>query len=49
MIEAIGLGKYPAGLKEAMRFVGMPVGDPKIPMLPASQEEKRQIRQLLRK
>jgi 4-hydroxy-tetrahydrodipicolinate synthase len=26
LIEAIGVGKFPAGLKEAMRLIGVPVG-----------------------
>jgi 4-hydroxy-tetrahydrodipicolinate synthase len=47
VIEAIGLGKYPAGLKEAMKLVGMPVGDVKPPLLPATREEKKQIKELL--
>ena len=47
VIEAIGLGKYPAGLKESMRLIGMPVGDPKLPILPSTQEEKKQIKELL--
>lgn len=47
VMEAIGLGKFPAGVKEAMRLIGMPVGDVKPPMLPATSEEKRQIKELL--
>lgn len=47
VVEAIGIGKYPAGMKEAMKLVGMPVGDVKQPMLPSTQEEKKQIRELL--
>lgn len=47
VIEAIGIGKYPAGLKESMRLVGMPVGDVKLPMLPSTPEEKKQIKSIL--
>lgn len=47
VIEAIGLGKYPAGLKEAMKLVGMPLGDVKPPLLPATKEEKSQIKEHL--
>ena len=49
VIEAIGLGKYPAGLKEAMKLIGMPVGEPKLPLLPSTQEEKKQIKDHLNK
>src|SRR5437667_11929592 len=31
-IEAIGIGRFPAGLKEAMRLIGMPVGSVKKPL-----------------
>lgn len=43
VIEAIGIGKFPAGLKEAMKFVGMPVGDAKAPLLPLTTAEREQV------
>ncbi len=39
LIEAIRIGKFPAGLKEAMSLVGMPVGGLRIP-LPRLSEER---------
>lgn len=48
LIEAIGTGKYPAGVKEAMKLVGMPVGEVKEPLLPLSAEMKRFVREKLR-
>ena len=48
LIEAIGTGKYPAGLKEAMKLVGMPVGEVKEPLLPLTAEEKGFVREKLR-
>ena len=48
LIQAIGLCNYPAGLKEAMKLVGMPVGDVKPPLLPLSKEEKLQVKNLLK-
>ena len=44
VIEAIGIGKFPAGLKEAMKLVGMPVGEVKAPLLPLTPSEKKQVR-----
>ncbi len=43
VIEAIGIGKFPAGLKEAMKLVGMPVGKVKQPLLPLTTTEKKQV------
>ena len=48
LIEAIGTGKYPAAVKEAMKVVGMPLGEVKKPLLPLSAEEKRSVREKLR-
>jgi len=47
VIEAIGIGKFPAGLKEAMKLVGIPVGEVKLPLLPLTGIEKRQVRNFM--
>ena len=47
IIEAIGIGGFPAGLKEAMKMVGMPVGEVKHPLQPLSDGEKGEVRRLL--
>lgn len=48
VIEAIGIGKFPAGLKEAMKLVGIPVGEVKPPLLPLTGTEKKLVRDLMR-
>jgi len=48
VIEAIGIGKFPAGLKEAMKLVGIPVGEVKPPLLPLTGIEKKLVRNLMR-
>jgi len=48
VIEAIGIGKFPAGLKEAMKLVGIPVGEVKRPLLPLTGVEKKRVRDLMR-
>ncbi len=48
VIEALGVGKYPAALKEAMRLIGMPVGPLKEPLQALSVAEKRIVAGLLR-
>jgi 4-hydroxy-tetrahydrodipicolinate synthase len=40
IIEAIGVGRFPAGLKEAMTMVGMPVGDVRKPLQPLTSWER---------
>jgi 4-hydroxy-tetrahydrodipicolinate synthase len=47
VIEALGLGKYPAALKEAMNLIGMSVGPLKEPLQPLSIPEKRLVGKLL--
>lgn len=47
-IEAIGVGKFPAGLKEAMKMVGMPVGNVKSPLQTLSKIEREQVAGFLR-
>ncbi len=49
VIEAIGIGKFPAGVKEAMKLVGMKVGEVKPPLAPLSAEEKNQVRALIQR
>jgi 4-hydroxy-tetrahydrodipicolinate synthase len=46
-IEAAGVGKFPAGLKEGMRLVGFPVGNVRPPLLPVSTEDREKIRSLI--
>ena len=48
IIEALGVGKYPAALKEAMSLVGMAVGPLKKPLQALSVAEKRIVAGLLR-
>src|SRR6266516_658594 len=48
IIEALGVGKYPAALKEAMNLIGMPVGPLKGPLQALSVAEKRAVAGLLR-
>src|SRR3989442_2035881 len=48
VIEALGVGKYPAALKEAISLIGMPVGPLKEPLQSLSIAEKRIVADLLR-
>ena len=48
VIEALGVGRYPAGLKEAMNLIGMPVGPLKAPLQALSVADKRIVAELLR-
>jgi 4-hydroxy-tetrahydrodipicolinate synthase len=48
VIMALGVGKYPAALKEAMSLIGMPVGPLKEPLQQLSTAEKRTVAELLR-
>lgn len=48
-IEAVGMGKFPAGLKEAMKVVGFPVGDVRSPLQPLSAQEKDTVKKLVLK
>jgi 4-hydroxy-tetrahydrodipicolinate synthase len=43
VIMALGVGKYPAALKEAMSLIGMPVGPLKEPLQQLSTVEKRTV------
>ena len=47
-VEAIGIGNFPAGLKEAMKIVGFPVGEVRKPLSPVSLKERDEITNLLR-
>src|SRR6267143_2946187 len=49
IIEALGVGKYPAALKEAMSLIGMSVGPLKEPLQALSAAEKRIVAGLLKK
>lgn len=46
-IEAMGVGQFPAGLKEAMKLMGFGVGPPKDPVPPLSIRERRIVRSIL--
>jgi 4-hydroxy-tetrahydrodipicolinate synthase len=48
VIMALGVGKYPAALKEAMRLIGMPVGPLKAPLQELSTAEKRKVAEFLK-
>jgi len=48
VIMALGVGKYPAALKEAMNLIGMQVGPLKEPLQRLSTAEKRRVAELLR-
>ena len=49
IIEAIGIGRFPAGLKEAMRMIGMPVGGVKRPLQGLTGAERSTVAGFLRK
>jgi 4-hydroxy-tetrahydrodipicolinate synthase len=49
VLGALGIGKYPAGLKAAMRLIGEPVGPSKEPITDLSPEELEQVKFYLRK
>jgi 4-hydroxy-tetrahydrodipicolinate synthase len=48
-IEAEGIGYYPAGLKEAMKVVGFPVGAVRKPQTPLTKGERETVKRLLNK
>jgi len=48
VIEAISVGRFPAGLKEAMRMVGMPVGGVKRPLQGLTRDERESVAGFLR-
>ena len=48
IIEAIGVGRFPAGLKEAMSMIGMPVGGVKHPLQGLTDPERDTIASFLR-
>ena len=48
-IEAAGVGYFPAGLKEAMRVAGFPVGVVRKPQSPLTGDERKRVRSLLGK
>ena len=48
VIEAISVGRFPAGLKEAMRMVGMPVGGVKRPLQGLTGAERKSVAGFLR-
>ena len=46
-IQAVGMGYFPAGLKEAMKVAGFPVGEVREPQAPLSEEEKKEVARLV--
>ena len=48
-IEAAGVGYFPAGLKEAMKAAGFPVGAVRKPLTPLTGAERESVRSLLKK
>ena len=48
VVMALGVGKYPAALKEAMNLIGMPVGPLKEPLQQLSTAEKRTVAEFLK-
>ena len=48
VIEAIGVGKFPAGLKETMKMIGMPVGNVRKPLAPLTGPESDLVAGFLR-
>jgi len=48
IIDAISVGRFPAGLKEAMRMVGMPVGGVKRPLQGLTEDERKSVAGFLR-
>ena len=47
VIQAVGLGYFPAGLKEAMKVAGFPVGDVRRPQTPLTEGEKKDVARLM--
>lgn len=48
IIEAIGIGRFPAGLKEAMKIIGTPVGGVKRPLQSLTDAERNTVVDFLR-
>ena len=48
-IEAAGVGYFPAGLKEAMKVAGFPVGEVREPQTPLTEGERGAVRSLMNK
>jgi 4-hydroxy-tetrahydrodipicolinate synthase len=48
LIEAIGVGQFPAGLKEAMNMIGISVGGLRAPLPRLSQNERNEVRKILK-
>ena len=47
VVEAAGVGYFPAGLKEAMKVAGFPVGGVRQPQTPLSAQEKKRVKDLV--
>jgi len=47
LIKAMGVGQFPAGLKEAMNLSGIKVGGPREPVPPLLPEERTRVKALL--
>ncbi len=46
-VQTMGLGTFPAALKEALRYLGRDCGEPRPPLLPLDREQARQVRDSL--
>jgi 4-hydroxy-tetrahydrodipicolinate synthase len=46
-IQAVGMGYFPAGLKEAMKAVGFPVGEVRKPQTSLSEGERKEVARLI--
>lgn len=49
VVEAAGTGYFPAGLKEAMKAAGFPIGEVRAPQTPLSDLERRRVNDLVKK
>ncbi|MDG6910501.1 MAG: dihydrodipicolinate synthase family protein, partial [Nitrososphaerota archaeon] len=47
IVEAAGIGYFPAGLKEAMKVAGFPVGEVRPPQTRLTDAEKKRVRDLV--
>ena len=46
-VQTMGLGTFPASLKEALKFLGLDCGQPRPPLLPLSSDQARAVRESL--
>jgi 4-hydroxy-tetrahydrodipicolinate synthase len=46
-VQTMGLGTFPAAVKEALRFLGMDCGWPRSPLLPLEESQAKEVRESL--